>query len=905
MAKKKADETQSHKLLDYQYASANGFSLKLYEKNREILNDIGTVLSDLREKENKVKTDGQGVVGDIGSLILRTSSDVTKENIAKHLDNDRSGFLSAARSLSKNEKSSGLVEDLVTRTKEVFSVMPEYMDIVELIPEIKKVIGIIAKDVRNANEFTKKYLTNLIDNVKCDTEAYPNLEDRIRTEVVEAFNLEEKGRIWMEESLITGVKPISVHPIGDLFEETFRLEKKKKSTGFSMESFVEEKINEITEESFIDNTFAQTEFLSEEAREEYEDSFEDLGVVTDTMADEMVDILISSEQEKLHELTYSRDLDPFSVSTEAETISKRLKEFSTESEDIRRNTKTLLKGVTQNVLSSFDTVKDGKEVSYFTYRDLKKKQAYSKKDENRKKRDEELIKKLGFSNIEYNEDDKDRVNKYPTDVMIIEHEPDDVIPITIGSEHIGYYVFERLSTSVSKGKIRKSSIADIFKKSGFNTDKGTTDNRFNNLLDVVSETGMFDSYLGGTKLERMSSGNDKNDKSSRRKLEFLKELVVKTVSRRMNDPRMYEDQDLRNAIYHIMRDSIVSGRKVRIAFIPKENMVYMSYKIDKNGMPVSIMDGTLLRCYMYLASLFSSAMIKIMKSADKETVELNIGRGKELGPSIAELDRSFSTRNLHAGSLFRSTSSVLKNVAVFQRHIVPVINGEKLYNIESMDSTVDYSVDDDFTEKQLSSIVSKIGAPPSILNLINEIEYARELLYQNNDYRTDRIDDQGNYGEHWSKLVRLIAFYKGMELPVREGSDVNTADDEERKNKDVSMKKRALIPPEYIKVRFNPPNQMGMRQAAEDVSEVTDLVDKLTDELFDEDDDTKITKVAKIIFRKELLKKFVSSIEWDSIEDVIEDAYANVHGHLLLQKKREEIDKQSEDDDDGGGSGYY
>ena len=88
------------------------------------------------------------------------------------------------------------------------------------------------------------------------------------------------------------------------------------------------------------------------------------------------------------------------------------------------------------------------------------------------------------------------------------------------------------------------------------------------------------------------------------------------------------------------------------------------------GLPKSILDGTLLWAYMYISSMLSSAMIKMLKSADKEKYEVSVGLMKNAGYTIDELQRVLSTRNIYSSNMFGSLSSVIKNAGTYQLNLL-------------------------------------------------------------------------------------------------------------------------------------------------------------------------------------------------------------------------------------------
>ena len=154
---------------------------------------------------------------------------------------------------------------------------------------------------------------------------------------------------------------------------------------------------------------------------------------------------------------------------------------------------------------------------------------------------------------------------------------------------------------------------------------------------------------------------------------------------------------------------------------PATNVVYFAHDIDDKGMPHSIFDGSLLQIYMYLAGIVSMTMDIVKKSSDKEKLEVNMGMSHQVGMSLMEIQKQLSTRNIHVRSFFDNIGSVLRNVSTYARYTIPVVDGEKLYEVSNTDQPGGSPIDTDFIEKRLSSILSALPCPPAIQNMINEI----------------------------------------------------------------------------------------------------------------------------------------------------------------------------------------
>ena len=401
-------------------------------------------------------------------------------------------------------------------------------------------------------------------------------------------------------------------------------------------------------------------------------------------------------------------------------------------------------------------------------------------------------------------------------------------------------------------------------------------------------------------------GNDVFENDGAR-IDIMKQIVYRTLAKRMCDPSLSENKSFTDAIMNLIRQGYIVNRQIKFTSVPATNVVYLAHDIDDKGLPHSILDGTLLQIYMYLAGIVSMTLNIVNKSSDKEKLEVNMGMSHQIGMTLMEIQKQLSTRNIHVKSFFNNIGSVLRNVATYARYSIPVVDGEKLYDISTVEKNADSPIDTDFIEKRLSSVLSSIPAPPAILNMMQEAEFSRSIVNQNLEYRNSINEKEYTFGKQISKLYRLIAIYTKLAIPVNiEDKELQSDASSEETNS-----KLRKIDIKNINVRFVSPTYLNMVNMSETFTNIEPVIDSFTKYLFGEDADTALEKHMIQRFKKECIKIFAGNIDLAYIEDIAKKIKDNPFEGLSDDIKNKIVAKNSEnlingddvgDSDNSGGS---
>lgn len=940
-----------------------------YKDTFERINDSVNTIVKSYGFNNKNNADIVNPLKNYNRVLFNTIDKRNTQNAI--LDIEPSNLDSGLRSISSENTGTNLEEGIINSfqkiTSESFALMDEYRISCELIPELKRVIKLIVRDIINANEITKRSIHDVYSITEDDTETSQDdvteINKLIDKEITEKYHIEEKLEIWLYEALTTGAKPLLIIPYRDIVKQAIALSSTRNKDGaykpstsagnvaMSMEDLDALDIDKLEDYGFenidlfkldramkSDSICKEHEikkmkynYQSQEDINEYTRSFEEFAA--DIIDDDMVDIIYQegieeiwdtykletkkAEEEKQfrhdHGLEdndnifdtsnsikdFLKDINQLSDDEKEEDAEKeKVKRLETE-RNIKANIKKRLSEFVCQVDSNIDIVSDDYSSLNLT------KNAFIKRM-NKKKLNKNLVDGIYIKDIDTLDD---LCDDFDGEVLIHELNPENCIPVSIGSQHIQYYIFETEAyEGASKSASRRStSFANIVASTGYGNDSAVIN--ASNGVSLVPNDPALSSVFNPANFGNINmpiQGNDMLENDGNR-IDILKQIVYRTLAKRMCDPSLSENKSFTDAIMNLMRQGYIVNRQIKFTSVPATNVVYLAHDIDDKGLPHSILDGTLLQIYMYLAGIVSMTLNIVNKSSDKEKLEVNMGMSHQIGMTLMEIQKQLSTRNIHVKSFFNNIGSVLRNVATYARYSIPIVDGEKLYDISTVEKNAESPIDTDFIEKRLSSVLSSIPAPPAILNMMQEAEFSRSIVNQNLEYRNSINEKEYTFGKQISKLYRLIALYSKLAVPQNlEDKELQsqTEGDENSKLRKIDIKN--------INVRFVSPTYLNMVNISETFTNIEPVIDSFAKYVFGEDQETLLEKYQVQRFKRECVKIFAGNIDLGYVEQIAQKIKDNPYEGMSEEIKNKIMAKNSEpilngedtgSSDSGGGGG--
>ena len=924
-------KNESLKLLQ---SSQYGQSPEFLNKHTRMIREIKRTLSEKMSVGEIGDTPKLSKNKDQNSEYLKIISSITQPDEGKGLLNPNSDIDSISGTYLVDETSQTLADEYASVDSNRYSNMKEYERITDIIPQLGKSTDLVVRECINVDEFSKRAISNFYTETDGDIKS---AAESIIENLLDEYGIEESLEEMVHTAITTGVKPMSVLPQEDIIDMVEHTIKHNMDSGMALESIIDNidshvygpdedfmlpsPINSAVQayESLMDKTVTKE---SSDFKYIKDDCMGTIGKYTESIiTNDIIDSWKNTTLEELsvvindkmsHMSTESIDHNPLKI--ERDKLFDRLSDSKNNS-SVEEAVRLELTDLVMEMDKSLEVIDPRKTHKYYS----KKRFEHGESNSTHATNNEFVSDYYGLMNtndgtkaaksdtktfsidgipMEVKSDgtfDKGALKKFnKRRAILTEYEPENVIPITVGSRHIGYYIVElggEIASSQNNMLRNRGSFTEMIKRIGVGNDITFMNNGGGNhdaITDNNFDNGTF-AYTGNMSRNQYQPSS-KNSGNISSKNEILKKLMIKTMMSRLGNKAIYDDDGaFQSNMMNLLKDDVIFKKKIRFTYIPEDHMVYMTRKRDKHGFPVSIFDGTLFMAYSYMASMVTNMLAKTNKASDDEVIEFNVGKSREIGLSIDTLLKSTSTRTVSASGIMAGVESIFRSVGVHKKRVVPVIEGEKLYETTNITRVNDVNLDDNYTKELLKAVLLRTDVPPTSLDMLDKDEYAAGLATHNENFRNSIINLQKNIcSPKWglTKLVRLLVTY----------SDV----DGEAEETKINVNK--------ILIRLKTPNTLSVHKVYEEIDNVGRLVDKLMEIKFPNDDrEGEEYKAVKFLAKEGLYKMLSSSNDWKSIEDIMNAAVLGAPKQMAVWSGQDEkisTDPLGGEKSSGGGGGW-
>ena len=438
-------------------------------------------------------------------------------------------------------------------------------------------------------------------------------------------------------------------------------------------------------------------------------------------------------------------------------------------------------------------------------------------------------------------------------------DPSKVIKIKVGDTTLGYYYLEKV-TSTGFGKTISSSSSPIYGSS------------FGSGMNAGINT-----------LRRTGQAEDKAVDP----LSFFTDIVINNIGKKINKKYLTSNPQFRDVIYTILRkNSLETGERgqdpVIITFIPEEECIHFAIGDDDYGH--SIFENIIFTAKLYLTSLVSTLMQRMIRAPDKRVFSIETGLDEDYEGAVMSFVNDMKSKDITIQSLTGDIDTALAQVSAFKDIYIPVVDGKRPVEVDSFPGT-DVTFDNDFLDYLLKSMIAGTGVPRSLIEDTDNIEFARTLAMQNGNFIRMIVSYQHMFERKFTRLVQTLY------------SNEYDADTEENVY-DVEDIKTRLSSPMYIKIQS--------------VSEVSSLVDQIATTMIGvyynddmsnppADDADPLILQRKVIerrkFKKKIYESYMPQIDWSEMDQFFEQSKVEAYKELLMDKANKAPDEDPNTDD--------
>ena len=478
------------------------------------------------------------------------------------------------------------------------------------------------------------------------------------------------------------------------------------------------------------------------------------------------------------------------------------------------------------------------------------------------------------------------------DCLIKEYDAEDVIPVIVSGKHVGYYIIE---TSPYNGNVesvnkRNCNFTDMFINLGFQNDMAVSPSPASTgsfaagvtnvpmggigpVSDVPSlgvTGGGSMALAGGLDVAGFDVGPVGDDATHRNNI--MKKIIFNVLKQKIKRHDLDDDESFQDTIMSLIRDGAIVQSHVKIVYVPEKYMCYFTPKLDGNGIPQSFMKDCLFTCYEKILVNLNNIMTRLTRTGTKDKITVNIGKAKNMGQSIRSIENALTTRQLNVESPFTSLARVLKAASLSETIIVPVFDGEKVFEYEQLQQSNQVQPEDDLEQKLSNDIVTALKCPITITNPYQEEDFASLAASRNAEYRFDIIMHQKRMASTTEKFIKLLIVGSGVYNRIRSS------------NKEFNLKQ--------IHVTFSPPEALNMQHANDMFGTVSSYVDNIIGITIDPNDDTESANWKRFTFKQKLYQKFMPGLGLDEFINMTKNLESDSLPEAIKKRIKRSVNDQ-------------
>ena len=351
------------------------------------------------------------------------------------------------------------------------------------------------------------------------------------------------------------------------------------------------------------------------------------------------------------------------------------------------------------------------------------------------------------------------------------------------------------------------------------------------------------------------------------KVKFIADFFINRLSDKENLSLLKKNELLKDAIYQsLILRRVTKDERLRVTFLTPDEVVHIDRK-------KSIFDNVLFFCKMYIATLITILMQNIVRGGDKRAYYVDVGLDNDASNAVNSAIRDIKTKevsNVHNLDL----SSMLNILGETSDYFIPTIGGEKPITIEDVSGLSNVSLDDDFLNWLSNNIFTGIGIPAAFLTEVDNIEFAKALAMQNTRFVRDIVSEQMILGKGYSELIQKAY--------IKQYGEPSSEEDSNRDFKFLDVKS--------IEVNFPAPIALNMNGLNDQLSSLNTLIDAVS-EVLDVDADN--LDVAKLVFKREMFKKYLPNVSWDEIDEITNSIKKDITAKKLKKGKEDSMSDDS------------
>jgi len=344
------------------------------------------------------------------------------------------------------------------------------------------------------------------------------------------------------------------------------------------------------------------------------------------------------------------------------------------------------------------------------------------------------------------------------------------------------------------------------------------------------------------------------------KQKFINRLFVKGIAKKLNKDILESNPQFSDLIHNLLKQDYITKKKIRITYLSPSEVIHFGKDDGEGVYNESLFENVFFTAKLYVAILTSNLMHRLVRAPSKRLFYVEVGLDEDESTAINSFIRDVKSKDIKLDDMNGSISNVLSHIGTYNDVFVPVVDGSKPVEIETLEESSP-DMQDEFLEWLMKGLLSGVGIPSSFVGELENVQFAKSLAQENSRFLRGVIRYQKKYGEQFSELVSKLY---NNEYPDEDGID------------------------EELVASFPSPASLNTTNLSEQISNAGGVIDYITEISVGRDDDKVVNA-----FKKEISKDFLPSVPWNRIDEVLQ----------VLKKDAMKEKIKTGGDDTGGDAG--
>ena len=350
--------------------------------------------------------------------------------------------------------------------------------------------------------------------------------------------------------------------------------------------------------------------------------------------------------------------------------------------------------------------------------------------------------------------------------------------------------------------------------------------------------------------------------------------IAQSIIKSFDKKYLEDNQEFKELIINSLLYNDMYKRKIHYQFIPADNICRFSVNEDENGNGQSMLYKSLFYAKLYLSLLVFNMVTHLTKSQDTiVTYVKTSGIDKNVYNKTMDVARQLKSKQIGLGDLM-DYSSIYSKIGTGRDIYIPEgESGERGLSWDVIQGQ-DVNMQNDLMEQLKESFINGSGVPSVIMNYINEADFAKTLVMANAKHLRRVMMYQDSLAEGITEMYQKIMMYS---------TDIEIED---------------IL---QFTFRFQRPKSLPNNNLVDIIGygdQILDFIEK--SEFGQYTEESPELNLSKDEFRRQMSRKVLSMLPWETIDEVMEDVKLTVAKKMLDKKEGED----SEDDNYGGNEDY-